>query len=148
MESSEHHDTASDPEATLHFRVGLWGLLLFALLGLGLEALHAYKAPLYLDVANETRRLLWRLAHAHGTLLSLLNLVVAVAAPRLHREKPARRRLASRLLVSATVLLPAGFWLAGLGAEGGDPGAAIALVPAGAALLAGSLFTFARGVGR
>jgi hypothetical protein len=46
------------------------------------------------------------------------------------------------------VLLPAGFWLAGLGAESGDAGAGIALVPAGAVLLAVALFTFARGIDR
>ncbi|HEX9619031.1 MAG TPA: hypothetical protein VF989_02785 [Polyangiaceae bacterium] len=148
MEPPEHDDEPNAPEVTLHLRVGLWGLLLFALLGLGLEALHAYKAPLYLDVANETRRLLWRLGHAHGALLSLFNVVIALAVPRLHRKNPSRRRLGSRALVSATVLLPAGFWLAGLGAESGDAGAGIALVPAGAVLLAVALFTFARGIDR
>ncbi|HYQ14246.1 MAG TPA: hypothetical protein VEQ58_00755, partial [Polyangiaceae bacterium] len=57
----------------LNLRAGLWALCVCSALGLGLETLHAFKVGLYLDVGNETRRLLWRLAHAHGALLGLLN---------------------------------------------------------------------------
>ena len=45
-----------------------------------------------IDVDNETRRLMWRLAHAHGTLLSLLHLVYALtlsAAPGAARARGA-----------------------------------------------------------
>ena len=56
-----------------HLRFGWWTLLLFLSLGLVLEALHAFKASGYLSVAHETRRLMWTLAHAHGTLLGIID---------------------------------------------------------------------------
>jgi hypothetical protein len=57
-----------------HLRAGFFGLALYMALGIFLEALHAMKSGMYLDPENETRRLFWRLAHAHGTLLSLVNI--------------------------------------------------------------------------
>jgi hypothetical protein len=132
----------------LHLRIGFWGLAAFALLGLLLETFHAYKAPFYVDVDVETRRMMWRLAHAHGALLCVLNVVFALSAPWLHCSRPERRALASRALISATLLLPAGFLLGGAGAENGDPGLGIALVPAGALLLLAALVRSARGVER
>ena len=47
-------------------------------LGLLLESLQGFKVAAYLDVSNETRRLMWRLAHAHGTLLAVVNILYAV----------------------------------------------------------------------
>src|SRR5690349_15957086 len=114
-----------------HLRFGYWGLLLFLTLGLGLEALHGFKLGLYLDVSNESRRLAWRLAHAHGTLLSLLH--VAFGLTLASRFAPPARvaERASRLLVAATLLLPGGFILGGFFIHGGDPGLGVALVPFG-----------------
>ena len=57
-----------------HLRFGWWSLATFGLLGLVLETLHGFKVGAYLDVSNETRRLMWTLAHAHGTLLGLVHL--------------------------------------------------------------------------
>ena len=62
MSSSEQADRLM----RRHLRAGWWALGFYLLLGLVLEAFHATKAGLYLDVGNETRRLLFRLAHAHG----------------------------------------------------------------------------------
>jgi hypothetical protein len=45
------------------------------------------------------------------------------------------RELISRCLMAATVLIPAGFFLGGCYIYAGDPGLAVLLVPAGAALL-------------
>jgi hypothetical protein len=120
--------------ARFHFRFGWWTLLVFACLGLGLEAFHGFKVAWYLDVANETRRLAFRLAHAHGVLISLLH--VAYGAT-LHALGPTGRGVlvASRAFVAASALLPVGFLLAGFGVDGGDPGPAIALVPVGALCL-------------
>ena len=59
--------------ARRHVRFGWWTLLVYAALGLALEALHGFKVAAYLDVDNDTRRLMWRLAHTHGTLLGALN---------------------------------------------------------------------------
>src|SRR5688572_3702087 len=61
--------------ARRHLRYGWWALLLFASLGLLLESLHGLKVGAYLDVSNETRRLMWRLAHAHGALLGVLHIL-------------------------------------------------------------------------
>ena len=118
-----------------HLRAGWWGLALFVVLGTVLELLHAIRTPSYLDAGRETTRLLLRLAHAHGTGLSILQIVFALTA----RTRPATATpFTSIAFLAAYVLLPGGFFLGGLGATRGDPGLGIVLVPAGAiALLAG-----------
>ena len=63
-----------------HLRVGWWSLLLFLTLGILLEAMHGFKVQAYLGEQNATRRLMWTLAHVHGTLLSLVHLGFASAA--------------------------------------------------------------------
>lgn len=120
--------------ARLHLRFGWGALLLFTTLGLALETLHGFKVQAYLNASNETRRLMWRLAHAHGTLLSLLNIVLALTL----RAYPAAAQHAlvpSRCLRLATVLMPLGFFLGGVVTYGGDPGLGVLLVPVGAAFL-------------
>lgn len=128
-----------------HLRVGFWGLCVFAGLGLGLEALHGLKLGFYLDVSNETRRLMWRLGHAHGTLLSLLNIAFALSLSAGHL-KLAHERLVSNFLLASTLLLPFGFLLAGIYIHAGDPGLAVVLVPFGAVLLLAALGLIAKGV--
>jgi hypothetical protein len=131
-----------------HLRVGWWSLLGFLCVGIGLEAMHGFKAGFYLDTGNETRRLLWTLAHAHGVLLAILNVVFAVtlrAVPGWSGSAPAS---ASRCLIGALVLLPLGFLLGGAFPHGGDPGLGVALVPPGALLLFFAVLLTARGVGR
>ena len=61
-----------------HIRFGWFALLLFATLGIILETMHGFKIGWYLDVGNETRRLMWRLAHAHGGLLAIVNIAFAL----------------------------------------------------------------------
>ena len=78
---------------------------------------------------------MWTLAHAHGTLLGLLNLGFA-ATVRLRPGSDRRRQaLASSCLLAASAALPLGFFLGGLVVYGGDPGIAVVLVPVGALLL-------------
>jgi hypothetical protein len=108
---------------------------LFLTLGLILETLHGFKVGFYLDVSNSTRRLMWTLAHAHGTLLSILNLVFAMSIRLTPDWKESSRTLASRCLLGALVLIPLGFLLGGVFIFGGDPGIGIILVPPGALLL-------------
>lgn len=138
---------ATDALVARHLRTGFVGLILFLTLGVVLEAFHGFKVGLYLDVGNEARRLSLRLAHAHGTLLSVVHVVFGLvlgsrAAP---PQNVAER--AGRLLTAALVLLPGGFLLGGIFVHGGDPGAGVLLVPAGAlCLLLAVLFT-ARGIG-
>ena len=116
----------------INLRAGFLALCAFSALGLLLEALHGFKLGFYLDVDNETRRLLWRLAHAHGALLGLVNVCYALAArawPRL--EDPP----SGRALLVALLLMPIGFFLGGIFARGGDPGASVGLAAAGAVAL-------------
>lgn len=125
-------DPAERPLEALNLRLGWTLLLLFMAGGLLLEALHGIKLPLYLE--NHLRRELWTLAHAHGALLAILNLVYAGQASRL-LEDPVRRRRASLTLAAGAVLMPAGFFLGGIGNSESDPSLAILLTPLGALLL-------------
>lgn len=163
-----------------HLAFGWWSLLLFLSLGIVLEALHGLKISWYLNVGMETRRLLWRLAHAHGTMLSLVHLAFASTLSQLllqsvtsHADAPeakgsvkskrsdshARSKKssasgaawypwASRCLVGASVGVPGGFFLGGVVIRGGDPGAAIVVLPIGAALLLVAVFLAALAVSR
>jgi len=131
-----------------HLRFGWWSLFVFLLLGATLETLHGFKIGFYLDVSNETRRLMWTLAHAHGALLGIVNVAAGVTLRTLP-ELPgdARIPLLSATLRAATVLLPGGFFAGGVTFYSGDPGVGIALVPVGAACLASAVFLMARAVG-
>ena len=138
-------DGSSSPAfARRHLRFGWWSLLVFLSLGFVLELLHGFKVGMYLDVSNETRRLMWRLAHAHGGLLGLIHVAFGVClrvAPELASQ---RLPTTSACLVGASVLLPGGFFLGGVAFYGGDPGLGILAVPAGAALLAIAIYGIAR----
>ncbi len=121
--------------ARKHFRFGWWSLLCFLSLGVLLESMHGLKIGFYLDVANDTRRLMWTLAHAHGTLLSVIHLVFGMYLTTGPVWRPGALSVASRCLTGAGVLLPAGFFLGGVVIHDGDPGLGILLVPIGAAML-------------
>src|SRR5688572_10573647 len=143
--------TLVSPVASLvrkHLRFGWWTLLGFLTLGAVLEAFHGFKLGFYLDVANEARRLAFRLGHAHGTLLALIHVVFALTLA--SRFAPSQRSAAraSPLLVVATVLLPGGFLLGGLFLQGADPGVGVLLVPVGAFVLFLAVLTIARGLPR
>lgn len=124
-----------EPEriARRHVLFGWTALLVYLTFGLFLEVLHGFKAGFYLDVGNEARRLMWRLAHAHGTLLALVNVVYGLTVKAMPE---AASRLASICLSVALVLVPLGFLLGGTITTGGDPGAMVLLVPPGAVALA------------
>ncbi len=128
----------SEALARRHLRAGFVGLLLFVLLGSLLETLHGFKVALYLDVGNDTRRLMWRLAHAHGAMLSVVNVVYALTLERFP-EVARSPQLASRGLLTSLVLLPFGFFAGGIVTHGGDPGLPIVLVPIGALVLVAAL---------
>jgi hypothetical protein len=130
--------------ARRHLTLGWRSLLLFATLGLVLESLHGFKVRAYLDVSNETRRLMWTLAHAHGTLLGVVNVLFGLTLRAAPSMTEARQQFVSKLLVSATVLLPLGFFLGGVVFYSGDPGLGILLLPVGAMLLLAALYLIAR----
>jgi hypothetical protein len=131
--------------ASRHLRWGWWSLLVWLTFGLVLESLHGFKVGYYLDVSNETRRLMWTLAHAHGTLLALINIAFAVSALHWEAWQTASRSLASWTLLGATLLLPLGFLLGGVKVYDGDPSLGIALVPLGGVLLIAAVLVTARG---
>ena len=136
---------AGDPQssndyARRHLRFGWWSLLAFAGLGLVLESLQGFKVGAYLDVANETRRMLWRLAHAHGTLLAIVHVLFGLHMRTTVGKSVDRARAISLALTGASVLVPGGFFLGGFGFVGGDQGLAVLLVPVGAVLLFLALF--------
>jgi hypothetical protein len=121
----------TDPAIRSVLRTG-WLLLAISLpFGVTLEALHGFKVQAYL--ASEMRREMWRLAHAHGTLLGILCLVFA-ALGESHVPAPIRRPVATMIRWGA-VLMPLGFFLGGILNSEGDPSLGILLVPPGALLL-------------
>src|SRR5207302_4891834 len=122
-----------EKNADQNLRFGWWSLLVFLSLGGALETLHGFKIGWYVDVGNETRRLMFTLAHAHGTLLALVNIVAGLTGRIV--ERFTLRSSVSFALIWAAILLPAGFFLGGFVTYDGDPGLGVWLVPVGAALL-------------
>ena len=134
-EPAGEHDEISRACWRLHLRFGWLSLVVFVTLGLALETMHAFKLGLYLNVGNEARRLMWTLAHAHGALLSLLNVVFGLMVLQLPQWRGGTLLLGSRCLLAATILLPLGFLVGGLFIYDGDPGLGVWLVPPGGFLL-------------
>ncbi len=134
-EHAAHDASTENALVRRHLLVGWSALLLFALLGSVLETMHAFKVATYLDADQETRRLMFRLAHAHGTLLGVLHVALSWTFVRLGRSKATHLTLISYASTGALLLLPLGFLLGGFGALEGDPGVGIVLVPVGAVLL-------------
>ena len=117
-------------------------LLAFSLpLGLTLEALHAWKVPVYLGSA--LRRELWTLAHAHGNLLGILLLALGGLGERLAADERRLARICTLACLGA-VLMPLGFLLGGVMNREGDPAFGIALVPVGGVVLLIALVLAAR----
>ena len=120
-----------DSRALAHLRFGWIMLTIFMVIGVILETLHGLKVPFYLDAANETRHLMWRLGHAHGALFGIINLLYGftLSTP-FGRPRP----VISRMLIAGGALLPLGFLGGGAIIHRGDPGVLVLLVPVGAAL--------------
>ena len=154
-ESADAPPGANGPAAELagrHLRIGWWSLLLFLSLGIGLEALHGFKSDWFLNVANEARRSLLRLSHAHGTLLSLIHIAFAFALCARPKSAaastlPRWARAGSPCLNAATILLPGGFFLAGIYLRGEHAGIGIYLVPIGGLLLLAAVLVTALRLG-
>lgn len=127
-----------------HLRFGWIWILVFLSLGILLEVFHGFKVGWYLDVSNDTRRLMWRLAHAHGTFLGLVHIAFALTAAHFPNWNPKESRTAGALLTSASALIPGGFFLGGVWIHGGDPGIGIILLPVGAVLLFAAVWTTLR----
>jgi len=133
-----------------HLRFGWWALFVFLSLGILLEIFHGLKIDWYMKVSNETRRLMLTLAHAHGALLSLVNIAFALTAQAVIGPHAAsgKQVLASQFLKASTLLLPGGFFLGGVVIYGGDPGLGIFLVPIGGLTLLLAVGFFASSLGK
>jgi len=113
-------------------RVGCALLAISLPMGVALEALHGFKVAQWLE--SPTRRELWRLAHAHGSMLGILCLLFAALAGAHLTDERVRAR-SSRELCWGAVLMPVGFFAGGVLNFEGDPSLGILLVPVGALLL-------------
>ena len=134
----------SDPAVRKALRAG-WILLALSLpLGVTLEALHGFKVQVYLR--SQVRHEMWRLAHAHGTMLGILLLVFAALAEQ--HLAPQKRAAISRDLRAGSILMPLGFFLGGLLNSEGDPSPGIVLVPLGALFLLVALVRAAGATGK
>jgi len=114
------------------------------MLGILLETMHGLKIRMYLDVSNETRRLMWTLAHAHGGLLGLIHIIFGLCLRIVPEIGSGHLRMISASLIMASVLLPGGFFLGGIVVYGGDPSLGILAVPIGGALLVVAIYNIAR----
>ncbi|MDB6147391.1 MAG: hypothetical protein JWO45_1055 [Spartobacteria bacterium] len=129
-----------------NLRFGWWSLLIFLSLGGALETLHGFKIGWYVNVESEMRRLMFTLAHAHGTALALVNITAGLTGRNLKNFD--LRPAVSFSLIWAGILFPLGFFLGGVVTYGGDPGLGIWLVPVAALLLFYSVAWIALAVSR
>lgn len=127
-----------------NLRFGWWSLLVFLSLGGALETLHGLKTGWYVDVGNDMRRLMFTLAHAHGTALALVNIAAGLTARNIRNFDLTSSVTFS--LIWAGILFPVGFFLGGVVTYGGDPGLGIWLVPIAAVLLFYSVLKIALAV--
>ena len=125
----ESAQTLQWPVESLLFQ-GWVSIAVWMSFGLLLEGLLGYKIPSYLEDAQ--RRELFRLAHAHGTLLGVVVVAAALCVRSLQIRPP---RIAARAMRVGSVLMPLGFLLSGIWHPEGDPGFAIWLVPPSALLV-------------
>ena len=135
--------------ASGHARLGWWMLALFAGAGLLLESLIGLRTPWLLDVGMETRRVMFRLAHAHGALLGLVNVAYAASLRTgLVAAEGSALIWPSRLLAVGSMCVPLGFALGGVWFLEADPGLGVLLVPIGALAVVAALVSIARACAR
>lgn len=129
-----------DAGAAAIFRQGWIGLAVWMTFGLFLEGLIAFRTPIYLQ--DPVRRELFRLGHAHGTLLSLLLIVAGLYSIRAGRTLP---RISNISFRSGAILMPIGFILGGISHYESDPNPLVFLAPLGGLLVLFSIISI--GVG-
>jgi hypothetical protein len=109
---------------------GWFGLAIFMAFGLLFEGLIGYRSPAYLN--DPMRRELFRLAHAHGTILSL---VLLIADQYLRSREIQIPRPAILSLRIGALLMPIGFLLGGIWHTETDPHFLVILSPIGGVML-------------
>lgn len=143
MLKSVNRKSPNEQRLTPLLRQGWISLALWIAFGILIEGMIGFRTPALLD--DPMRRDLFRLAHAHGTLLNLVLLVAAICA---RLDLIAFSRSSSICLRLAVILLPVGFLLAGVWHYRDDPGLGIFFVPIGAALLLFAAFGLALSAAR
>jgi hypothetical protein len=101
-------------------------MALWIAFGLVLEGLLGTKQPAYL--LAPVRREMWRLAHAHGVLMTAVFILVS----RLHGF--GGRSAPERLMAAGAILMPLGFFLGGITPGETDPAMGVWLAPLGGLL--------------
>ncbi len=129
-----------------HLRFGWWSLFAFLTLGVLLETLHGFKIGWYLDADADTRRLMFTLAHAHGTLLALVNIALGLTLRSVNGFT--LDNAATRAVTWGALILPIGFFLGGFFIHDGDPGLGVLIVPIGALMLLFGVGSAARQLGK
>lgn len=109
---------------------GLIGIAVWMAFGLLLEGLIAFRVPDYLS--DPITREMFRLAHAHGTLLSLILVAVGLAS---RAELIAPPKVADWMLRIGSIVMPVGFMLGGIGNSANDPSPLVFLAPVGGLML-------------
>ncbi len=123
-----------------HLRASLWTLAAFLAMGMWLEAMFGLRVEGIID--DPLRREFLRLGHAHGGLLSLVNLGLAWALRRLSTPAAWATRVRLAAWIGA-VLVGLGFVGGGLWHGPTDPGPLVLMVPAGALMLVASIIATA-----
>ena len=111
-------------------RQGWIGIAVWMSFGLLIEGLIGFRAPVYLQ--DPVRRELFRLAHTHGTVLSILLLIFVLYLAKNYVNPPVAAIWSLRI---GTVLMPLGFLLGGIWHYESDPGIMIFLAPLGGLMI-------------
>ena len=109
---------------------GWFGLAVFMAFGLLIEGLIGYRSPAYLN--DPMLRELFRLAHFHGTALSLLLVVADLYLLSRDIAIPRPAKLSLRI---GAVIMPLGFLFGGIATTETDPHFSIILSPIGGVML-------------
>ncbi|MBK7993383.1 MAG: hypothetical protein IPK14_08125 [Blastocatellia bacterium] len=142
-EISEPSKTEITPSETIsskdlskrHKRYGWTALFLFLSFGSLLEGLLGFKSIGL--VMDPLRRELWSLAHFHGAMLAIINLVYSHWTENISSSQ---QNIASWSLIFGSILLPLGFFLGGIAHLEADPSLGIFLVPIGTLMLLYTIF--------
>ena len=106
--------------------------------GLLFEGLIGFRSPAYLD--DPMRRELFRLAHFHGTALSLLLVVADLYLLSRDIALPGTAKMSIRI---GAVIIPLGFLFGGIATTETDPHFSIILAPIGGVMLIFGVVTIA-----
>lgn len=129
MSDSKSIETTENATRSLAAQAWL-GLAFWLSFGLLLEGLIGYRSPAYLQ--DEMRRDLFRLAHAHGAIFSLL---LAISWLYLRSSSVTIPNVALWSLRLGTILMPIGFLLGGMWHTETDPNLLIVLAPIGGVMV-------------